>query len=284
MNEWLSAVRVPLPGDWAARPTFRLTNNAGQTAIMVETYKDNDPRTLEGHKISDFVKIANFLRGNELRAPEIYYSDPHKGILIVEDFGVQSFHHLLPDRNKDFYPNSVDVLCQMRDIMPTDIGLKSFKQGYIFKRTVWFWDGYLKNEDQEKRADFLSIWDELIDQCDGQSFLHGDFHPGNLMPLPNNQIGLLDFGAAMMGNGHYDLVNLLEDIRRDVPSDIKNDCKAQYGYDHDVYAIFHAQFLMRIIGQLPVRGRAVPDALPIQLRELLETEKILKPLKNLVSL
>lgn len=283
-NDWLSAPRVPLPGDWAARPTFRLTNHFGQTAIMTETYADKDERTLEGHKIADFVRIAQYLKVRGLCAPQIYHADPDQGILIVEDFGAESFHHLLPERKKDFYPNAITVLLKMRSLQPESVGLKSFKDGYIFKRTAWFWDGYLKDEDTSKRTEFLSIWDDLIDKCAGQSFVHGDFHPGNLMPLPNNQIGLLDFGAAMVGDSHYDLVNLLEDIRRDVPSDIKRSCQKQYDYDHDIYTIFHAQFLMRIIGQLPVRGREVPDILPQNLKALLETEKILEPLKALVSL
>ncbi len=282
-TDWLSAPRVQLPGDWAARPTFRLTNDFGRTAIMTQTHRDDDERTLEGHKIEDFVRIANYLQAQGLHAPEVYEAEPDKGLLIVEDFGEKSFHHLLPDRNEDFYPNAVALLLQLRDITPNDLGLKSFKDGYIFKRTVWFWDGFLNNENKTKRAEFLNIWDELINKCAGKSFVHGDFHPGNLMPLPNNNIGLLDFGAAMVGNGHYDLVNLLEDIRRDVPEDIKGVCKAKYDYDPAIYVIFHAQFLMRIIGQLPVRGRSVPKALPLKLDHLLETEEILKPLKDLVS-
>lgn len=284
MSEWLGAQRTPLDADWAARPTFRLTNAFGKTAIMTQTHSDDDPRTLEGHKIADFVRIARFLRDQGLHAPEVYYSNPESGILIVEDFGACSYHHLLPAQNNDFYPNALDVLVQMRDITPAAIGLKSFKDGYIFKRTAWFWDGYLKDNDANKRAEFLEVWEHLIDQCTGRSFVHGDFHPGNLMPLAHNQIGLLDFGAAMMGDGHYDLVNLLEDIRRDVPSEIKEQSKAYYDYNHEIYTIFYAQFLMRIIGQLPVRGRPIPDILPAKLAHLLDTEKTLKPLKNLVSI
>ena len=56
----------------------------------------------------------------------------------------------------------------------------------------------------------------------GTSLMHRDYHVDNLMRLPGRPgpaaCGLLDFQNAGLGPISYDLVSLLEDARRDVPT------------------------------------------------------------------
>ena len=44
-----------------------------------------------------------------------------------------------------------------------------------------------------------------------QIFIHRDYHSRNLLILPENQVGILDFQDAMWGPVTYDLVSLLRD-------------------------------------------------------------------------
>jgi aminoglycoside/choline kinase family phosphotransferase len=44
-----------------------------------------------------------------------------------------------------------------------------------------------------------------------QVLMHRDYHSANLMVLPNQQVGLLDFQDAFIGPLTYDLVSLLRD-------------------------------------------------------------------------
>lgn len=52
-----------------------------------------------------------------------------------------------------------------------------------------------------------------------QCFIHRDYHSRNLMLLPNNKIGILDFQDAMIGPITYDLVSLIRDCYIDWPQE-----------------------------------------------------------------
>mgnify|MGYP000149039144 CR=1 FL=1 len=282
MSLWAEDTRQPLPGDWASRPTFRVRLHDGRSAILIETVPDAE--AIQGHTIADFVRIASYLREQGLRAPEIYQADPGKGILLVEDFGGQSWGRILPDRQPDFYPAAADVLLRFKTMGTPTINLPAFENSYIFGRTVWFLEHYKGDTDTGRRRAFIQIWDTLMLRLQNEKrvFVHGDFHPGNLMPLDNNEVGLLDFAAGMIGPGTYDLVNLLEDIRRAVPDDIKVAMKAKYQVDEDAYAILHAQFYCRLLGQMTKRGFSIPKAVPLALQSLIHRHSVLAPLKSLV--
>jgi aminoglycoside/choline kinase family phosphotransferase len=48
-------------------------------------------------------------------------------------------------------------------------------------------------------------------------FVHRDFFAGNLIRLPDDRMGIIDFQGAAIGHPAYDLVSLLQDARRDIP-------------------------------------------------------------------
>lgn len=281
MSLWVEDTRQPLPGDWASRPTFRVQLADGRPAILIETVPD--AQAIQGHLIADFDRIARYLRAHGLQAPEVYQADPDKGLLLVEDFGTQSWARILPERQDAFYPAAVDVLLRLRALGKPAIDLPDFENSYIFGRTVWFLEHYRNDSDPGRKRAFVQAWDTLMLRLQNvpRVFVHGDFHPGNLMPV-GDDIGLLDFAAAMNGPGEYDLVNLLEDIRRDVPDDIKTGMKARYGADDEAYAILHAQFYCRLLGQMTKRGMDVPKKLHVALHGLIHRFAVLDPLKMLV--
>ena len=88
-----------------------------------------------------------------------------------------------------------------------------------------------------------------------------DYHIDNLMWLENRtgaeQIGLLDFQDALIGDPAYDLVSLLQDARRDVPLEIEDRFLNQFIMEAEIddpqafrkaYAILGAHRSARIIG------------------------------------
>ena len=291
MIDWTLAVKIPLPGDWAARPLYRLQAENGETAICIETVPDNDPRAIEGHRIAPVAAIYRFLKSHTILVPEIYEADPVQGRLIMEDFGDESWGRILSARrlsegwDLNFYELAVEILNDFKAIKKdTSLSIPEFQNSYIFGRTIWYLEHYKKIMDKKVRIDFLRQWDELLQKLHHEPvhFVHGDFHPGNLMKLPDNRIGILDVGGAFWGAGLYDLVNLLEDVRRDVPEDIKQTMKQGYGLCEDCYAILHAQFYMRLLGQMTRRGMDIPARIPETLAHLVDHFQILKPLRPLV--
>ncbi len=63
-------------------------------------------------------------------------------------------------------------------------------------------------------------------------FVHRDFFAGNLIWLPDRagirRVGMLDFQGAAIGHPAYDLASLLQDARRDIPSDLAERAIARY--------------------------------------------------------
>ena len=52
-----------------------------------------------------------------------------------------------------------------------------------------------------------------------QVFMHRDYHSANLMVLPEDDVGILDFQDAFIGPVTYDLVSLLRDCYIDWPEE-----------------------------------------------------------------
>jgi len=103
---------------------------------------------------------------------------------------------------------------------------------------------------------YHAMWDEVENKLDPykESFMHVDFHVENLMYLDGgkgvNALGIIDFQEAMIGPNSYDLSNLCEDMRADVPQDIQAALKA--GKDDNFLGwqrVLGTQFHTRLLGQ-----------------------------------
>src|SRR5262245_55818995 len=84
---WGDAERVPLAGDASFRRYDRL-HRSGETAVLM------DARPPVG-EVRPFVRIANLLRSAGLSAPAIWAADETSGLLLLEDFGDDTYTRLL---------------------------------------------------------------------------------------------------------------------------------------------------------------------------------------------
>lgn len=264
---WQGAAEQSVGEDWSQRHISRLSKD-GKTAILMHSLPDDDPRLTPGHKPSDYVRIDSYLRDLGLSAPEIYQADPARGLLLVEDFGTTSFHELGADA--DMYLAATDVLVHLyRSTETPDIELPDYYQGHIHtgrRRVIDWYTPALRghrNEDGLSEA-YLKVWDEIERGLPPvpKRFLHIDFHPHNLMWLPERQglkrVGPIDFQGAMFGPAPYDLANLLREARRIVPDDIQNFClerfsaalpQEEWSAFYAWYKVLATQFHCRVIGQ-----------------------------------
>ena len=93
LAHWQTAACEPLTGDASARKYFRLRVE-GQTAILMDASQVPD-------SVSPFVRIAKHLRQLGFSAPEILACDAENGLLLLEDFGDDTFARLLENRSCD---------------------------------------------------------------------------------------------------------------------------------------------------------------------------------------
>jgi len=97
-----------------------------------------------------------------------------------------------------------------------------FIDWYLEKR-----EGVLISSDQKK--EFIHILNDFYKNIKPQSstLVLRDYHVDNLFYLSNQkslkQVGLIDFQDAVIGSSRYDLVSLLEDVRRPLKTDLQNE-------------------------------------------------------------
>ncbi len=259
---WANATRAPLAGDASNRRYERLTDPAtGRTAVLMDAPPDR------GEDVEPFVRIANHLRAVGLSAPEIYAEDNQNGFLVLEDLGDDLFSRVLtkdPSQERRLYEAATDVLLHLHvaPILP----LPSYDPTLMTELAALAFTKYaqavLGDHDADARERFeLRFADILLQETSGTKVVvQRDYHAENLIWLPEREgvqrVGLLDFQLAMLGHPAYDLVSLLQDVRRTVPPGIEMQMVNRYiaasGMDdHDfrtAYSVLGAQRNLRILG------------------------------------
>jgi len=242
----------------------------GKPAILMEAIPDAIGDSWPGHKMCDYVKLGNYLREHGLRTPEIYDVDFEGGYMLLEDFGEMFFAKAAEQgavSREELYALAVDVLKKMQAL--TDYPeLPAYYEGRIHashKHIITQALPFLRGEDNPEGLveQYEDIWrgiESRYPPCP-QSFMHIDFHAENLMWLPDAQgtdrCGILDYQEAMIGPCAYDLANLLEDARIDVPQDIRDAmmdryCEGMSAGEREVFEawfrILATQFHCRVLG------------------------------------
>ena len=261
-TQWSNATRAPLAGDASNRRYERLTDpDTGRTAVLM----DSPPRKAE--PVEAFVRMANYLRSLGLSAPEIYAEDTQFGFLLLEDLGDDLFARILartPEMERDLYEAATDVLVTLYNA-PT-LSLQSYDPALMTELAALaftkYAQGILGQHDIDARERFEHRFSDILHQetSGTKVVIQRDYHAENMIWLPDRKgvqrVGLLDFQTAMLGHPAYDLVSMLQDVRRDVAPGTEmrmvNRYIAETGVnDHDfrtAYAVLGAQRNLRILG------------------------------------
>ena len=259
---WCGAHQEPLAGDASNRRYKRLTDpSTGRTAVLMDAPPD------KGEDVETFVCVANYLRSLGLSAPEIYAIDAEYGFLLLEDLGDALFSRFLRDNPKlqrTLYDAATDVLVHLH-AAPT-LSLDSYDPAlmteYAALSFTRYAQGVLGSYDPDAHARFELRFADILHRETGGTrvVVQRDYHAENLIWLPERKglarVGLLDFQSAMLGHPAYDLMSLLQDVRRNVPAGIEMRMIDRYisatGIDgHDfrtAYAVLGVQRNLRILG------------------------------------
>ncbi len=208
-----------MAGDASFRRYFRVWIG-GQTYVVMDA-----PPTKE--RCQPFVQIARALQELGLNAPQIFEADLEQGFLLLSDFGDTTFLKALtlhPDDAMSLYANALKALATLQDCRHVhDYDLPYFDKKWLVQEWAWhkewFLCQFLGLKELENEAALDVNYQTLIDSAvqQPQVFMHRDFHSANLMVLPNQAVGLLDFQDAFIGPVTYDLASLLRDCYIDWP-------------------------------------------------------------------
>jgi len=259
---WADARIEPLAGDASNRRYLRLTRDPvpGCAVLM-------DAPAEKGEDVRPFIRIADYLCGLGLSAPQILAADPVQGLLLLEDLGDDLFARLIPrhpELENSLYSCATDVLITLhRHAPPEDLAPYSVPVMTDLAALACGW--YMTHAHGPicgaKTALREAMTESLTHYAPDQTVLiQRDYHSENLLWLPERdgvaRVGLLDFQDAMLGHPAYDLLSLLQDARRDVPPEIERDMLRRYifatGQDEGefvgAYHALGAQRNLRILG------------------------------------
>jgi N-acetylmuramate 1-kinase len=261
---WEAAARRPLAGDASFRRYDRL-EATGRRAVLMDAPPPKED-------VRPFMAVARLLRGLGFSAPQILAEDVAAGLLLLEDFGDSTYTRLLAAgaAEEPLYALAVDLLIALHErfAASTAAVLPPYDDRRLLNEAALLVDWYLPAvaghpTDAELREEYLELWRGLFPAARGvgDTLVLRDYHVDNLMLLADQTgiaaCGLLDFQDAVIGPRSYDLVSLLEDARRDVPTEIVNRMLHRYSaafpeLDRDEfaasYAVLGAQRNCKIVG------------------------------------
>jgi len=226
---WGSAISEPLTGDASGRQYFRL-QTGNQSAVLMDASS-----VLES--VAPFTRISQHLHALGFSVPTIIARDDKNGLLLLEDFGNDTFARLLDNQGEPekLFTLATDVLIALHQhpkSIPT--GLRKYHPENMLADIGLFLEWCTPAISEAGKTEFKTVWREVLPLAHQvpASLLLRDYHVANLMLLPEReavrQAGLLDFQDAYQGPITYDLVSLLEDARRDVPDQLREEMVARY--------------------------------------------------------
>jgi N-acetylmuramate 1-kinase len=221
---WSGVEPVQIAGDASFRRYYRLADR-GRRVVLMDSPAAHEP-------VGPFVAVAEALRRFGLSAPAVFAEDGANGLLLIEDFGDDTYTRLLAGGADEtaLYALAIDALAALHrvaaaqglpDLLPYD---EERLIGEAALLSEWYAPAVLGRPLlAEARRSYRALWRELLPPAalSEPTLVLRDYHVDNLMLLRDRNgvrgCGLLDFQDAVIGPASYDLVSLLEDARRDVP-------------------------------------------------------------------
>ena len=268
--KWGHATLHPMQADASFRRYYRIEGTPAPMLLMEDpTDRPPIPPLV---MVEPFIKIAAHLRGLGLRAPEVHFKDIPNGLLVIDDFGDDTYTRLFEKGSdpKHLYELAVDVLVHLHThSQGAAIELPKYSDEQLVNETMLLLDWYYpkltgKQPTTEMKESWTAVWKELFKKFpkDQQTMVLRDYHVDNLMLVAGAKglqaCGLLDFQDALIGPFSYDLMSLLEDARRDVPQDLQKHLYDRYmkgmkpGFDRAAfdysYRVLAAQRHAKVLG------------------------------------
>lgn len=206
----------PLKGDASFRRYFRLvTPTQTYVAVIAPPESENNEA---------FVEISHAYLSLGLIVPTVFAHDLQRGFLLLSDLGDDVLFQKLSAENSDRYYKK--ALIALGKIQTCPLPLPHFDAEFMHLELKNFEDWLLNRHLNikltpttkkliQKTFDLLLLSATQQPQCS----IHRDYHSRNLMIMPDDQIGILDFQDAMRGPVTYDLVSLIRDCYIDWPRD-----------------------------------------------------------------
>jgi aminoglycoside/choline kinase family phosphotransferase len=228
-----------LPADASFRKYYRVVG--AKTPLMLMEDPPDRPPVPPYVMVEPFRDVAEHLRRLGLNAPKIHAEDMRNGLLLLDDFGEDTYTRLLNNGEsaKPLYELAIDVLVHLHNHPDRQfVGVAAYDNKTLIDETMLLLDWYIpamtgRTVSESARQSYVKAWEQILTQLpeDQKTLVLRDYHVDNLMMVRGqsglDKCGLLDFQDARIGPMAYDVMSLLEDARRHVPENM---------YDHLLYS------------------------------------------------
>jgi aminoglycoside/choline kinase family phosphotransferase len=202
---------APASADASFRRYFRAAFADGRTLVAMDAPPQHED-------CRPFLHVARLFEEAGAHVPHVYAQDLQQGFLLLSDLGNTTYlQALAPDAARELYGAATDALIGIQlaskenELPPYDEALlrrelNLFPEWYVAKHL-----GMTLGDKQQAVLEkcFRRILDNNLAQP--RVYVHRDYHSRNLMFVPDNNPGILDFQDAVYGPITYDLASLFKD-------------------------------------------------------------------------
>lgn len=223
LQEWLSSVlkaeftlQTMKPGAGLRR--YHRVKSATASFVVMDSQPDA--------KFFAFKQLAQSWLSLGVQVPVIYAADNQQGFLLLSDFGEATYGEMLTQDNADhLYQQAFKALLRIQSYpLQGEHRLPDFDLVHYREKMGWFFEFYCRHIlkcslTAVQQAEHERLLDLIVGAASQQpqACVHYDYHSRNLILLPDNQTGVLDFQDAVRGPLTYDLMALLRDCYLDWP-------------------------------------------------------------------
>lgn len=200
--------------DASFRRYFRWCPTAGDSLIVMDAPPEHE-------SLDAYLQVTELLRGAGVHAPQLHEVDIEQGFILLEDLGSTPYLSVLrePGRAPALYAAAQLALARMQLRLPVSTLTLPAYDAPLLQREMelmpqWFCQQHLGLKLTTEEREFLTLtFTQLIESALEQPkvFVHRDYHSRNLMLLPQQGPGVIDYQDAVTGPVTYDLVSLLKD-------------------------------------------------------------------------
>jgi hypothetical protein len=218
LTDWLSSLfpdqpftLAPASADASFRRYFRATFGDGSTRVVMDAPPQHE-------NCEPFLHIGKLFEDAGSHVPHVYAQDLAQGFLLLSDLGNTTYLQALQTESpKQLYAAATDALIKIQLASKPD-ELPPYNEALLRRELDLFPEWYIGKHlgvtlNDKQKAKLEEVFQRILANNLAQPcvFVHRDYHSRNLMFVPDNNPGILDFQDAVYGPITYDLASLFKD-------------------------------------------------------------------------
>ncbi len=197
--------------DASFRRYFRATFSDGSARIVMDAPPQHED-------CRPFLHIGKLFEDAGTHVPHVYSQDLEQGFLLLSDLGNTTYMQALQAGNaRQLYGDATAALIKIQLASRQD-ELPAYDEALLRRELNLFPEWYVAKHlgvtlNDKQKGKLEEVFQRILrnNLAQPRVYVHRDYHSRNLMVVPDNNPGILDFQDAVFGPITYDLASLFKD-------------------------------------------------------------------------